>query len=317
MKEFGTLKRLDPRQAWPKEAVEFSPWLAEHLSELGKALEMEIELQEREAQVGSFSLDLRARDVGRNKTVIIENQLELTDHDHLGKLITYAAGLDAAVAIWIATEIREEHRQAIDWLNRHTESEVEFFAVLVEVLQIDDSKLAYNFRPIAFPNSWSKGKVPKDGSNTERGERYKAYFQQLIDELRERCRFTNARIAQPQNWYSFASGTSGVTYGANFAQHGRVRTELYIGSDDASLNKNLFDRLFQQKELIEAEFGERLEWERLDSRLASRVALYREGTIDSDSSLLEELRRWSTEHLLKFKQVLGPTLRDLMASKRQ
>ena len=228
MDQFGVLKRIDPRQAWPHEGSHFSPWLAEHLAELGEALKMEVELQSREAPVGDFSLDLLARDVGRDRIVIIENQLAATDHDHLGKLITYAAGFDAGVVIWIATEIREEHRQAIDWLNQHTETGVEFFAVLLELLQIDESRPAYSFRPVAFPNSWRKTNVPVNGTVSERGEKYRRFFQNLIDELRKKHRFTNARAAQPQNWYSFASGTTGVTYGANFAQGGRVRTEVYI-----------------------------------------------------------------------------------------
>lgn len=311
---FGTLKRLDPRQSWPSESADFTPWLAEHLTELGDALEMEIELQTREAQVGNFSLDLLARDVGRDRTVIIENQLGPTDHDHLGKLITYAAGFNAATAIWLATEIREEHRQALDWMNQHTESDVEFFAVMLEMLQIDESKPAYNFRPVAFPNSWRKSKVPVDGSTTERGEKYRTFFQQLIDDLRERHRFTNARAAQPQNWYSFASGISGVTYGFNFALGGRVRTELFIGSGDVAVNKDLFDRFREQKAELESAFGEKLEWERLDNRIASRIAVYRPGSIESDSMILDDLHRWGIDHLLKFKQVFGPKLRELVTA---
>ncbi len=314
MAEFGVLKRVDPRQAWPHEAADFTPWLSLHLRELSEALEIEIELQSREAAVGNFSLDLLAHDVGRDKTVVIENQLEPTDHDHLGKLITYAAGLDAAVVIWIATEIREEHRQAIDWLNQHTETGIEFFAVLLELLQIDDSKLAFNFRPVAFPNSWRKTNLPSESGSTERGEKYRKFFQGLIDELRERHRFTNAKAGQPQNWYSFASGTSGVTYGVNFAMGDRLRAEVYIDSGDIVVNKNAFDHLFSEKEAIESEFGESLNWERLDNRRACRVAAYRPGSIDADSAQLEELRGWSIDHLLRLKRVFGPRLKRVFSN---
>lgn len=312
MTEFGVLKKLDPRQAWPHEAADFSPWLAEHLAELGGALGMEIELQSREAPVGSFSLDLLARDVGRDRLVIIENQLEATDHDHLGKLLTYAAGFDAGVVIWIATEIREEHRQALDWLNQRTESGVEFFAVVLEMLQIDDSRLAYNFRPVAFPNSWRKTNVPA-GSASERGEGYRRFFQSLIDELREHHRFTGARAAQPTNWYSFASGIQGVTYGANFALGGRFRAEVYIDRGEAETNKALFAQLEKERNRIESEFGEKLEWEKLENRRACRIAVYRRGEIEDSADVLESIRQWAVERLLKLKTLFGPKIEHLVS----
>ena len=153
MIDLGTLSKLDPRESWPNEAQDFTPWLAEHLDMLGETLQMDLELVDRENAIGDFAADIVARDLGADRIVVIENQLEPTNHRHLGQLITYAAGLDAGAVIWISTEIRDEHRQALDWLNRHAESATQFFGVVVELLRIDDSKPAPSFRPVAFPNN--------------------------------------------------------------------------------------------------------------------------------------------------------------------
>lgn len=311
--QFGDLKRVTLRDIWPHEASSFTPWLAEHLADLGKALGLDLELQAREAPVGPFSLDLLAHDLGRNRPVIIENQIEPTDHDHLGKLLTYAAGYDASVVIWIAQDFRDEHRQTLDWLNQHTDENIEFFGVVVEVLRIDDSRPAFNFKLVAFPNEWRKQSIARTASQSSSlGEAYRAFFQPLFDELRDQHHFTNARAAQPQNWYSFAAGVKGFSYGANFPSGDQARVELYIDRLDADLNKRAFDDLYAQRDAIESAFGEPLSWERLDSKRASRVAVYRPGSIEDDAATIEDIRHWMVEKLLCMKSVFGPRLKHLV-----
>ena len=301
MIELDTINKVDPHSVWNHEAHDFTPWLAANLHRLGEAIGLELELVEREADVGGFSLDLLAKDLGRNANVVIENQLATTDHDHLGKLITYASGYDADVVIWVSTEIREEHRQALDWLNQRTGSNTNFFAVVVEVIRIGESKPALQFRVVVSPNEWQKS----EKTISEKSELYRQYFQGLLDELRETHSFTSARKGQPQNWYSFSSGNKQFVYGHSFAAGNRVRAEVYIDSGDVDENNDLFDRLHADRELIESEFGDPLEWERLDSKRASRIAIYRSGSIEGSSEDLQEIHDWAIQNLLQFKKVFG------------
>lgn len=309
MLEFGKIKKLNIRDVWQHEAYNFTPWLAENLDKLGEAVGMDLELVEQESSVGKFSLDLLAKDLSTGHTVIIENQFGDTDHDHLGKILTYAAGFDASIIIWISECVRDEHRQTIEWLNQRTDTETQFFAIEIEIFKIDESKPAFNFKPIVFPNEWRKSKKESWKSNpSAKAEAYREYFQSLIDELRNKYNFTKAKVAQPQNWYLFPTGISGISYGTSFALGRRVRVELYIDVGKAEINKKLYDWLFEQKETIENEFGDALEWERLDDRRASRIAIYREGSID-DVEILQDIQTWVIQELLKFRKVFSPRLK--------
>jgi hypothetical protein len=318
--KFGVLKRVDLRLLWPNEALDFTPWLAQNITALGEALGLDLELKAQESAVGQFSLDLLAHDLGSDRVVIIENQIEQTNHDHLGKLVTYAAGHDAAVVVWIASMFREEHRQAIDWLNQRTDTHTEFFGVVIEAVQIDESRPAYNFRLVAFPNDWRKSKV---GSTTAkvstRAQAYFAFFQNLIDRLRTEHSFTKATKGQFQSWYTFSSGTNGLVYGVSFSTKSRVRVEAYIDREDYDWNKALFDALYEQRSEIDtglSGFGQ-VEWERLDSRRACRIAIYRQGSVEDPPEVLEEITNWAIPALLQFKKVIGPRATTAVTSVAQ
>ena len=246
--------------------------------------------------------------------VLIENQLEQTDHSHLGQLIAYAAGVGAGVVVWISRELRDEHRQALDWLNRNTGDETNFFGVVLELLQIEGSRPAVNFKVEALPNAWTKqvkSQVAGAESLSEKQSAYRSFFQELIDELRTKHRFTNAKAAGSMNWYAFASGISECRYVVTFTSDGRLRAELGIDSSKRELNKAIFDELFSRREEFDAAFGEPLEWDRLDQLRASRIAVYR-----PDSSIMaapaEELRDWAIENLLRFKKTFGAELRPVV-----
>ena len=316
MTELGRLEQVELRDFWPKEAVDFTPWLVNEISRLGDALGLELEVRDREAPVGGYHLDILAHDVGSNRPVIIENQLEATDHDHLGKLLTYASYYDANVVVWLARRFSEQHRQALDWLNQRTDEHTQFFGLIVELLKIDDSRPAVNFKLASAPNEWRKEAIAtsrgRNAGTSERMQRYQRYFQILIDRLREDKGFTRARKGQPQSWYNFSSGHSGLNYNAEFNRDGKVSVSLYIDRGESDLNEQVFDQLLGAKTAIESDLQEALDWQRLDERRACKIAVVRTGSIDDDDETLEAIREWMTENLLAFRNVFGPRFSGLM-----
>ena len=238
MKDFGELKRVQLREIWSHEANDFTPWLASNIEALDTALDLDLELTGREASVGDFSVDLLAKDLNSSKTVIIENQLSQTDHDHLGKLLTYAAGFDASIVIWVSKEVREEHRQALEWLNQRTDINTQFFAIVVEVLTIDDSNPAFSFKPVVFPNEWQKSERQKVTTPPSlRDLRVSIIFSRLVDELRETTGFS-AQAGGSRYRYDFPSGISNIKYRAAFHKVGKtpqVSACVYMEGDTQDL----------------------------------------------------------------------------------
>ncbi len=317
MVNLGTINRVDLREVWPHEAQDFTPWLAANLGKLGEALGLNLVLESVEAAVGSFSLDVLAHDVGGDRPVIIENQLGTTDHNHLGQLLTYAAGYDAGVVVWLTADFRDEHRAALDWLNLRTGEDTQFFGVVVEAWEIDDSRPAPYFKVLAMPNGWQKQataavKAGKSANTPEIGERQRQFFQPLIDTCREDHDLTNAKNAQPKNWQGFKTGVKGFGLIARIGQ-GSARVELYIDCGDAGVNKDRFDHLESIRDNIEGQIGTDLAWQRLDHARASHISLVREGaTIDDAPAKQDETRKWLENHLLKFKEVFAPHIEEMV-----
>ena len=316
MVDLGTIERVSLTEVWPHEAQDFTPWLADNLDKLGEALGLDLEFQGREVSVGPFFLDILAHDVGNDRRVVIENQLDKTDHDHLGKLLTYAAGYDAGVVVWLTGDFRDEHRAALDWLNQRTGEDTAFFGVVVEAWRIGDSLPAPHFRIVAAPNTWSKSSaksktVRGGGAGSELGERYRAFFQSIVDTLRKEYKFTNRTQAGTRQWTSFASGFGGIGYNLCFVYRQNIaRVEVYISGSDREENKLLFDRLFEHKKSIESQANGsgRWVWERLENSSACRISQVRNGKIDDDPETLKELQVWMVDRLLAFQRVFGPHL---------
>ncbi|QDM19462.1 DUF4268 domain-containing protein [Tardiphaga sp. vice352] len=302
--ELGAIVNLPLRDVWSGEATHFTPWLAQNLDVLAQKLGMDLELESTEASAGDFSADIIARDLSTNHLVVIENQFGNTDHRHLGQLITYSSVLGAGVVVWIAESIRSEHKSAIDFLNQNLKESLRLYALEASVIRIDNSKPAFVLSVVSRPTEVAATTPEGAQPISETRERYREYFQALIDELREKHHFTNARAGQPQNWYTFASDNSRIyKYGTSFANGDRVRVETYLDCGDKGKNERLFDCLYSQKEEIENEFGSTLSWERLDEKRACRIATYHDGGIDADSEELLKIQQWAILSMLKFKSV--------------
>ena len=275
---------------------------------------MDLQSQAREVSVGVYSLDLLARDEDERQ-VVIENQLEKSDHSHLGQVLTYAAGLDASTIVWIAKEFQDEHRKALDFLNDRTGKDTKFFGVAVELWKIGTCGPAVKFDLTIIPKDWApptEGRAQGNGG-TEVGERYRAFFQPLLDTLHKEHRVISPRQARTRSWYSFSAGAGlGASYGVNFARGGIARVEVYIDNGDEDWNKRLFDQLEEIKEEIESEIGGEFDWQRLNDRRACRISAVRPGSIADDEETLEEISKWMIDRLLAFKRVFGPRLTELV-----
>jgi len=203
---------LDLRDVWPNEAKDFTPWLAkeENLALLSKAIDIDITLEEKESSVGSFNVDIFAKEEDTGRNIVIENQLEDTNHDHLGKLITYASGKNAEIVIWIVKHARDEHRQAIEWLNNHTDNSSAFFLIEIELWKIGDSKPAPKFNVVERPNEWAKTVRPQ--ANLSESDIFKADFWTEFRNYAETkpAFMKEFSLRKPLGWYDFAIGSSSV-----------------------------------------------------------------------------------------------------------
>ena len=279
MTNLGTLKEItDLRSIWPHEALNFTPWVAENVDLLADAVGLDITVDETESSVGDFNVDIYASETGTDRKIIIENQLEDTDHDHLGKLITYASGKGADVVIWVVKHAREEHKAAVEWLNNHTDDKIGFFLCEIKLFQIGESQIAPAFTVVERPNDWTK-EIRKTASANSTQQQRLEYWQAFNDYAFSDANFSrifNKRKPTTDHWMDFSIGSSACHIAVSQIQKRKaVDVELYINDD-----KELFKSLFAYKDEIEKNMEMELEWKELPERKASRILI--EKTVDLD-----------------------------------
>ena len=313
MKTLGRFEKVELRDYWEDEARDFTPWLSqeENIKILSESIGIDIEIEGKEVYVGSFKADLVGRDISNNKKIIIENQLEKTNHDHLGKIITYASGIDASVIIWICKTITEEHRKAIDWLNENMAEEINFFGIEIELWKIDDSNPAPKFNIICRPNEWAKSaKIASESSSnvSETKSLQLEYWNYLKDYLNQKNTILSLRTPRAQHWYSMAVGRSkfSLALTVNTMQN-RLGCEIYMRGENA---KKAFSQLFKDKNAIEDELGIELDWQELPDGQDSRIVLYNVGNI-KDKTQWDDISEWFRKYAELFYNTFNERIRKI------
>lgn len=305
MEELGELTPVPPRKVWMDEARDFTPWLMANPDVLGKALGIELEFGRAEQPIGSFALDLIGRDLTNDAVLMVENQLEHSDHTHLGQVITYAAGSGAATIVWIATEFRPEHRQAIDWLNEHTLEDVRFFAVQLGLVRIGESPVAPVLDVVAQPNDWQRHlrAVSRAARISGKGELYYAFWRRYVEKLRREHPDWVRGEPSFRSHLATHSPVKGTILTANFGERGRIMHQMWIDSGDAGRNKAIFDRLAERRTEFERAYGRSLEWDWREDRKACKIVDAREGSIGSEGEY-EEYIEWFVDAGERFRRAL-------------
>lgn len=294
--ELGRLEQVNLRDYWKHEALDFTRWLAEdnNLALLSNEIGIEIVLERTEAPVGAFNVDILAYEETTGNKIVIENQLERTDHDHLGKIITYASGYDAEHIIWIVKDVRDEHKQAIDWLNENTTEKVNFFAIKMELWKIGNSAIAPKFHIISKPNNWAKAVKNSSSHNTTVSDLKMLqleFWNSFADYTEDNNSILRKVKAKPQHWYDISFGTSRAYLSLNInSQKKRLNVGLYIPDD-----KELYYKLEKQKDDIEAQLGFELDWRALENKKASRIFIRKNINDFNDITQWSDYKEWFKE----------------------
>ncbi len=292
--ELGKLEKIELREVWKHEALDFTRWLArnENIALLSKEIGIDIEVIETEMSVGRYNVDIYARDTESNKKIVIENQLENTNHDHLGKMLVYAAGLDADIAIWIVKDVNEEHRQAVEWLNDNSFEKINIFLVKVELWQIDNSPIAPKFQVICEPNNWAKVLKQQSKENVSDLElKQMEYWQGFVDYAKSKDKTYISQRPSIYNWYVIRIGSSDY----------KIKLVHSVNSDMIRCQLEIFnDEIYKKLEQYRTEINNKingLEWEYLEDRKVSRISCSNSSQ-DNTSSYV-----WLLDMVDRFKEV--------------
>ncbi len=308
--EIGKLQRVPLREVWRHEAYDFTCWLQENIDVVNEALDLNLSSAEREHAAGAFSVDLVAEDES-GKTAVIENQLEKSDHDHLGKVITYVANLQAQIAIWIVATPRPEHIQAVTWLNEA--GMALFYLVKVEAIRIGTSPPAPLLTLIVGPSQES---IEVGETKKELAERHilrQKFWTQLLEQAKARTQL-HANITPSQyNWISTGSGRSGLSYNYTILKDEAI-VELYIdrGKGSDLENRAIFEQLLDHQDAIEATFGDSLEWARLEEKRACRIRKdLAAGGYRSDEKDWPVIQAEMIDTMIRLERALKPYINQL------
>lgn len=306
----GRIERVALREVWKHEALDFTCWLENNVDVLNELLDLSLSNVEREKQAGAFNIDLVAQDEQGNP-VIIENQLEKSDHDHLGKIITYLTAMDAKIAIWIVAHPRPEHIAAITWLNES--SPASFYLLKLEAIRIGDSKPAPLLTLIVGPSEEGRIVGRKKIELAEEASIRKEFWKQLLDYAKTKTNLHASISPSKDNWVETSSGISGVRYSYVVTRKG-TSVHLYIdrGKDSEQENERIFDALLSKKDEIEKAFGVSLEWQRLNGKRACRIEynMQGQGYRDDESKWRQSIEAM-VDAMIRLESSLRPHLHRL------
>jgi hypothetical protein len=309
----GRLLKVDLRAYWKNEGTEFTPWLAseENMQLLSETVGIELEVQRQEESIGPFRADILCRDTISDHLVLIENQLERTDHTHLGQLMTYAAGLDAVTIIWIAQTFTEEHRAALDWLNRITDDTFNFFGIEIELYKIGDSVPAPMFNLVSKPNDWAKS-VKKSAASqniTDTKLLQQQYWQSLKNFLDTNKSPVKMQNAQPQHWANIAVGKSDFNLTAQVNSRENILTVMLniLGNDAKSNYEKLYEMAYDNSLAL---ISDNIIWDKMESKKMSCIYLTTSGDFLNKNDTSIQFA-WFKEYLEKFTKFFKPLIRKV------
>ena len=301
----GRLSRVQLRDYWEREDTHFTPWLAsdENIALLSDTLGLDLEVQQQEAQVGPFRADILCRNTADNSLVLIENQLERTDHSHLGQLFTYAAGLQTVAIIWIASRFTEEHRAAVDWLNRITHDDFHFFGLEIELWRIGESAPAPKFNIVAKPNDWAKvvaeARTGTSGKMTPGQEKQIAFWTDFGRAIEDSGRKWKVPKPQPASWVGCGIGRSGIG----------LYPTVSVNTDWVAIRMSMIEPFFhllaEDREAIEQELGLRLDWKEKPGRKECTIEARKTGKLSAKKS-----RAAMIDWMLQTMDAFGATFRS-------
>ena len=314
MTNIGKITRISIRDEFPDEARNFTPWLKENLRHIGEKLNLDFQDDaEIEVSVGRYSCDILVHDIN-GRRVVIENQFGPTDHDHLGKILTYAAGLEAEILIWIAEDFLPEHIAALNWLNTiaSEENSPSFFALKINLIKIDDSRSALEVDAIVHPDQWARQEKAARISRERSGKalKYNEFWKHFISFFDSVKPGFKNKTASFNGWINLPSPKSKMHYIIYFQEGTYPTIALYIDGGTADENKEMFEKIQTHQSELDAKFPE-LEWYDNPGNKSKSINYYRNQKYDFSEENRKDVMKWFSENALKFESAFNPIIQKI------